>query len=139
MNLQTLAVIFAIIVIPISLVLSAYISTHIDTLVYQSQYDTKLANATYDAVKAFQLNTLNNQYSTISDSKIRDIEASVNVFFDSLGTNLGWGSYNEHLVKEYVPAVVYTLYDGYYIYSKYDNVGKGDGSTGTGRSSIRTK
>jgi len=125
MNLQTIAVIFAIIVIPISLVLSAYIGTHIDTLVYQSQYDTKLANATYDAVKAFQLNTLNNQYSTISDSKIRDIEASVNVFFDSLGTNLGWGSYNENQVKEHVPALVYTLYDGYYIYSKYDNIGNG--------------
>lgn len=123
MNLQTIAVIFAIIVIPISLVLSAYIGTHIDTLVYQSQYDSKLAEATYDAVKAFQLNTLNNQYSTISDSKIRDIEASVNVFFDSLGNNLGWGSYNENQVKEYVPALVYTLYDGYYIYSKYDNIG----------------
>lgn len=123
MNLQTIAVIFAIIVIPISLVLSAYIGTHIDTLVYQSQYDSKLAKATYDAVKAFQLNTLNNQYSTISDSKIRDIEASVNVFFDSLGTNLGWGSYNENQVKEHVPALVYTLYDGYYIYSKYDNIG----------------
>ncbi|MBR6504373.1 MAG: hypothetical protein IKT41_01410 [Clostridia bacterium] len=126
MNLQTIAVIFAIIVIPISLVLSAYIGTHIDTLVYQSQYDTKLAEATYDAVKAFQLNTLNNQYSTISDSKIRDIEASVNVFFDSLGTNLGWGSYNENQVKEHVPALVYTLYDGYYIYSKYDNIGDGN-------------
>lgn len=123
MNLQTIAVIFAIIVIPISLVLSAYIGTHIDTLVYQSQYDSKLAEATYDAVKAFQINTLNNQYSTISDSKIRDIEASVNVFFDSLGNNLGWGSYNENQVKEYVPALVYTLYDGYYIYSKYDNIG----------------
>jgi len=123
MNLQTIAVIFAIIVIPISLVLSAYIGTHIDTLVYQSQYDSKLAEATYDAVKAFQLNTLNNQYSTISDSKIRDIEASVNIFFDSLGTNLGLGSYSENQVKEYVPALVYTLYDGYYIYSKYDNIG----------------
>jgi len=123
MNLQTIAVIFAIIVIPISLVLSAYIGTHIDTLVYQSQYDSKLAEATYDAVKAFQLNTLNNQYSTISDSKIRDIEASVNVFFDSLGNNLDWGSYNENQVKEHIPALVYTLYDGYYIYSKYDNIG----------------
>ena len=122
MNLQTIAVIFAIIVIPISLVLSAYIGTHIDTLVYQSQYDTKLAEATYDAVKAFQINTVNNQYSTISDSKIRDIEASVNVFFDSLGNNLGWGSYNENQVKEHIPALVYTLYDGYYIYSKYDNI-----------------
>jgi len=139
MNLQTIAVIFAIIVIPISLVLSAYIGTHIDTLVYQSQYDTKLAEATYDAVKAFQLNTLNNQYSTISDSKIRDIEASVNVFFDSLGTNLGWGSYNENQVKEHVPAIVYTLYDGYYIYSKYDNIGKGDGSLGTNRRRVRKK
>ena len=47
--------------------------------------------------------------------------------------------YNENQVKEYVPALVYTLYDGYYIYSKYDNIGKGDGSLGTNRKRVRKK
>lgn len=59
MKFQNLAVIFAIIVIPISLIMSAVIQSNIDTINMQTSYDTKLSNATYDAVKAFQLNTIN--------------------------------------------------------------------------------
>lgn len=121
MKLQTLVVIFAIIIIPISLVLSAYIQSHIDTISLQSQYDIKLSNATYDAIKAFQLNTINNKYSSVSDSKIRDVEASINTFFTSLATNLGVGGYSQRDLKSYIPAIVYTLYDGYYIYSPFVN------------------
>ena len=35
--------------------------------------------------KAFQLNTINNRYSSVSNSKIRDIEASINTFFRIIG------------------------------------------------------
>lgn len=119
MKMQHIAVIFVIIIIPISIITSFYISTQIDTITLQTEYDTKLSDATYGAVKAFQINTVNNRYSTVSDSKIRDIEASVNTFFNSLGNS-------ENLTKEdlknNVPALVYTLYDGYYICTKYDNV-----------------
>ncbi len=118
MKIQYIAVIFVIIIIPITMVTSAYISSQIDTITLQTEYNTKLSNATYSAVKAFQINTINNKYSTVSDSKIRDIEASINTFFNSL-------SNSENLTKielqDYVPALVYTLYDGYYICSKYDN------------------
>lgn len=129
MKLQHLAVIFIIIILPIIVTLSSYIQTHIDTIVKQNSYDDKLEDATYDMVKAFQLNTVNNKFSTISDSKIRDIEAAVNTFYNTLGTNLGASGYDKNTLKNYTPALLFNLYDGYYIYSKYDNQGDGKSST----------
>ena len=63
MKLQNLTVIFCIIVIPVMLILSGYITTQIDTANLQRMYDTKLLDATHDAVVAFQTNTQNNVYS----------------------------------------------------------------------------
>ena len=62
MKLQHLAVIFVIIIVPISLVMASYIQNQIDAIVMQTDYDRTLISATYDAVKAFQLNTVNNKY-----------------------------------------------------------------------------
>lgn len=119
MKIQYIAVIFVVIILPIAMVMSSYIGAQIDTITLQTEYTTKLTEATYDAIKAFQINTVNNRYSTVSDSKIRDIEASINTFYSSLSSN-------EYLSREelqmYVPALVYTLYDGYYIYTKYNNM-----------------
>ena len=84
MKLEYLAIIFVIIIVPIAFTLSAYTGTQIDTIALQTSYDSKLNDATYDAVRAFQINTINNEYSTISDSKIRDIEASINTFYNAL-------------------------------------------------------
>ena len=89
MKLQNMTVIFSIIVIPITLILSAYIGIQIDTLALQQQYDTKLMDATHDAIVAFELNTINNQYSTNADSIRRDITAAVNTFCTSLATGFG--------------------------------------------------
>ena len=121
MKLQNLAVIFVIIILPISLILGVYVGNQVETLRYQNSYDTKLNNATYDALKTFQLNTINNSASDIPDSKIRDIEASVNSFFNSIASNFNMDGYNRDILKEYVPALLYTMYDGYYIYSSYTN------------------
>lgn len=119
MKVQHIAVIFIIIILPIAMVMASYIGSQIDTITLQTNYDTKLTDATYDAISALQINTVNNRYSSVSDSKIRDIEASINTFYNSMLNN-------EQLLKEemqaYTPALVYTLYDGYYIYSKYDNM-----------------
>ena len=87
MSLQSLAVIFIIIVLPISMVLTVYVQNQVETLELQVSYDTKLMNATYDALKAFQLNTVNSSTSDIVNSKIRDIEASVNSFFNAIASN----------------------------------------------------
>ena len=96
----------------------------IDTLNLQISYDTKLDNATYDAIKAFQINTVNSGTSDLSDivnSKIRDIEAAANSFFTSIGSSFNMVGYNSEILKEYVPALVFTMYDGFYIYSPFEN------------------
>lgn len=121
MKIQNLAVIFIVIILPISMVLTSYTHSQMKTLDLQISYDTKLDNATYDALKAFQLNTINNTASDLANSKLQDIEASVNTFFNSISTNFNMAGYNQDALKHYVPALVYTMYDGYYIYSPYTN------------------
>ena len=121
MKIQSLAVIFIIIILPITIILSEYIGNQAKTLHLQTSYDTKLNNATYDALKAFQLNTVNSGTSDLSNSKIRDIEASANTFFNSVASNFNLAGYNQEILSSYVPALVYTMYDGYYIYSNYTN------------------
>lgn len=121
MKIQNLAVIFIIIMLPISMILTVYIQNQVKTLSMQTSYDTKLDNATYDALKAFQLNTINSSTSDLTNSKMRDIEASVNTFFNSIASNFNMAGYNQDVLKEYVPALVYTMYDGYYIYSPFIN------------------
>lgn len=117
MKLQNMAVIFAIIVIPITLILSSYIGIQIDTASLAQEYDTKLLDATHDAVVAFQLNSVQNVYSTNADSLRRDVKASINTFFTSLAINIGVPGESANYIAQYVPAIVFTLYDGYYIYS----------------------
>ena len=122
MKLQHLAVIFVIIIIPISLVMASYIQNQIDAIALQTAYDKNLINATYGAVKAFQINTTNNKYASISDSKIRDIEAAVNTFYNSLNNSMLEYAQAAKDLQAYIPAMLFTLYDGYYIYTSYDNV-----------------
>ena len=126
MKLQTLTVIFIIIMLPIIMVVSQYIKTEISTITLQSEYDTKLNNATYDAIKAFQLNESNSTTENIATEKIRDVNASVNSFYNSMAASMGVSGYTEENLKGYIPCLVYTLYDGYYIYTSYDNNGTKD-------------
>ncbi len=119
MKIQYIAVIFIIIIVPIVIATTSYINSQITTIDLQNEYNSKLTNATYDAIKAFKINTVNNRYSSISDSKIRDIQASVNTFYNTLTSS---GKLSQEALDMYVPALVFTMYDGYYIYSKYDNV-----------------
>lgn len=121
MKLQGLAVLSIIIILPMVILLSQYSTNQITTLQLQSSYDSKLTNATYDAIKVFQLNMSNSSTSDLVNSKMRDIKASINTFFTSLASNFNMSGYGESVLKNYVPAVVYTLYDGYYIYSAYNN------------------
>ena len=116
MKLQGLAVIAIIIILPMSIILSSYSQSQIKTLQLQTQYDSKLQNATYDAIKAFQLNMSNSSTSDLANSKMRDIKASVNTFYNSLASHFNMTGYGKDVLQNYVPAIVYTLYDGYYIY-----------------------
>ncbi len=122
MKLQNLAVIFIVIIMPIALVLSIYTGNLIDVANKQAEYDSLLLNSTYDAVRAYQMNTLNNSYEAETNSKIRDINASVNSFFNSLAAGLSQSGFGKAQLTDYVPAMLYTLYDGYYVYGVFDNV-----------------
>ncbi len=120
MKLQNLTVIFSMIIIPITLILSAYIGVQMDTILLSQKYDTRLIDATHDAVVAFELNTIHNQYSTNADSIRRDIKAAINTFSTTLSVNFGMSGGNATTVMPYIPALVFTLYDGYYIYSPHE-------------------
>lgn len=122
MKIQDLAIIFVIIILPISLVVSAYTQYQIKTVSTQTLYDTKLTAATYDAIKAFQLNAQNSSTSNLANSRIRDLEASVSTFKNSLMATFRLNGYSEDDLNQYIPALVYTLYDGFYIYSPFENV-----------------
>ena len=58
MKLQSLAIMFIVLILPISIVLSSYTQTRVQTLNLQAEYDSKLNDATYDALKAYQINSL---------------------------------------------------------------------------------
>lgn len=117
MKLQSMTVIFVIIFLPIILVSTYYIQREVDTIALQTSYDTKLIDATTDAISAFEINTSNEDLSSVSDSLRSIIEASNNVFTTTMATNLGMSSATKSKILPYIPAVVYTLYDGYYIYT----------------------
>ena len=117
MKLQHLTVIFAIIFLPIILITSYFIQRQVDTISLQLSYDSSLLDATYDAMTAFEINTANEDLSTVSDSLRSIIDASTNIFLTTLSTNLGYSNASKSFIEPYIPAILYTLYDGYYIYS----------------------
>lgn len=119
MKLQNLGIIFIIIIMPIILIVSYYISLQIDTVNMQTSYNTKLLESTKEAIESFEINTVewNNAYSETADSKRRDIMASINTFTSSFANSIGMGGTSKETILSYVPAIAYTLYDGYYIYS----------------------
>ncbi len=122
MKIQNYAVVFIIIIMPIAMVLSIYTGNLIDVANKQASYDSILLNSTYDAIKTYQVNTLNNDYESENNSKVRDINASVNSFFNSLAMGFSSSRLGKEELKTYIPAILYTLYDGYYVYGTYDNI-----------------
>ena len=122
MKIQNLAIIFIIIILPISIVLATYTQYQIQTINTQTLYDNKLSSATYDAIRAIQINTTENDFSELANSKIRDLEASISTFKNSIMSTFSLNGYSDDELNNYIPALVYTLYDGFYIYSPYKNV-----------------
>ena len=119
MKLQNMTVIFIIIMIPIIIVTSYYIGLQIKTITMQKDYTVKLQTAAKDSIQALEINTVewNSVSSNLADSKRRDVLASINTFTTSLANNMGIGGAGRGRIQTYIPAIVYTMYDGYYIYS----------------------
>lgn len=119
MKLQNMTVIFIIIMIPIILVVSYYIGLQINTITMQKNYTVKLQTAVKDSIQALEINTVewNSASSNLADSKRRDVLAAINTFTISLANGMGIGGAGKGRIQTYIPAIVYTMYDGYYIYS----------------------
>lgn len=117
MKLQGLSIVFGLIVIPMILVLTYFINLQVDTIALQTEYDTKLLDATHDAMMSFEINTANEDLSSVADSLRTIIDASNNIFMTTLATNHGLSNASKTRLEPYIPAILYTLYDGYYISS----------------------
>ena len=119
MKLSNLAIVFLVLAIMVIMVLTKYISLQIETVTNQANYDSKLIDSTKEAIDAFEINSVqwNSNYSTVSDERRRNIMASINSFTQSFANNLGVGGTSKEYVLSYIPAVAFTLHDGFYIYT----------------------
>lgn len=125
MKLQHLIIVFLVIMLPMALIMSQYTGLQIDTLATKTKYDTALLGATFDTMAAFELNTINSDKSSVIGQEIRDLEAVISTFATSLSTSLNLSGASNDYILSYVPAMVFGLYDGYYIYSQNDtNTGR---------------
>ena len=94
MKLQGMTIVYVLIILPIFFVVSIVISTQIQIINARLDYDKKVLGAAQDAIKSFEINTANEEFSKVSDVLRSIVEASVNVFKDSLGTKLGMSNEN---------------------------------------------
>ena len=122
MKLQNLTVIFIIVILPILLIVSYYIGLQIDTINRQTAYDVKLQEATGEAISALEINSVewNQKYSDLQDSKRRDVAASITTFVRSISNKMGLTNNANEYTLNYIPAAVYTMYDGYCLYANAD-------------------
>lgn len=124
MKLQTLTIIFIIIILPVVLVLSSYIDYEIQTIYKQNAYNRGVIQATHDAIFSFELNTKNDSYSNNAENKRSNIKAAVKTFENSLSSTCNLGLYNNTEIEEYIPAMLFGLYDGFYMYAPSENNGE---------------
>ena len=117
MKLQSLTIIFIIIILPVVLVLSAYIGYEIKTIEKQNMYNTGIISATHDAIFSFEINSKNDKYSNNAQTKRDVLKSAVKTFENSLSVNCNLGIYGNEVIEEYIPALVFGMYDGFYIYA----------------------
>ena len=120
MKIQNLGIIFLVIAIPVLVLLSYYLNLQRDTLELQSQYATKLAEATKEGIKAFEVNTVDWREwvgDTTRTTTRNNAMAVVNTFITSLSNSLNLTGTAKEYITNYIPAVVMTMYNGYYIYA----------------------
>ena len=93
MKLQSLTIIFIIIILPVVLVLSAYIGYEIKTIEKQNMYNTGIISATHDAIFSFEINSKNDKYSNNAQTKRDVLKSAVKTFENSLSVNCNLGIY----------------------------------------------
>ena len=115
MKIQNLSIIFLVITIPLILILSYYLNLQQETLKLQAEYDTKLAEATKEGIKAFEINTID--WLRKGNVERKNTIAMINAFITSLSNNLNVSGTAKEFMANYIPAVAVTTYDGYYTYA----------------------
>lgn len=115
MKIQNLSIIFLVIIIPIMLILSYYLELQQETLALQVEYDTKLAEATKEGIRAFEVNTVD--WSNEKTYDRRSTLSMVNAFLQSLSNHLNVSGTAKEFMVNYIPAISVTMYDGCYTYS----------------------
>lgn len=115
MKIQNLAIIFIIIMIPIILIVSYYITQNAKTLEIQEAYNSKIITAGKNAIKSFEINTVD--WKSTEGNSRRNAENMVNTFTRSLANELGLSGTAKEYMINYIPAISVNMYDGYYIYA----------------------
>lgn len=115
MKIQNMAIIFLAITIPLIALLSYYLELQQKTLTLQSEYDIKLSEATKDGIEAFEINTVD--WGNQSGGTRTNASAMINAVTTSLANQLFISGTAKEYMQSYIPAIVVTMYDGYYIYS----------------------
>lgn len=114
MKLQGMTIVYILIIIPIFFVISLALSAQAQIIQARLEYDKKVYGAAADAVKAFEINTANEDFNKVNDVLASIVEASVNVFKDSMATRLGMSNASKQYIDTYFPLAFFTLYDGFY-------------------------
>lgn len=117
MKLSNMGIVFILIMVPILLVFSLYIQTQNKTIERQMDCDTKIMSATSEAIASLEMNTFGTITKSNAATMRRNIQAAVNSFVNSYAANFGVTGYDKSDVLSYVPALLFTMYDGIYIYA----------------------
>lgn len=115
MSIQNLSIIFIVIAIPIIIVSSYYVTQQQETLKMQASYDSKLGEATREAIKAYEINTVD--WANEKENTRKHTMAAMNVFMTSLANQLNISGTAKEYMQNHIPAIAMTMYDGYYIYA----------------------
>lgn len=126
MKLQNLIIIFLAVALPVILVLAVYVELQVDTAATKARYTDYLITAAHETINAYQLNTTNDKYSSNTDPKLRSITAALNIFSSNMASSFNSTGASRSTVMAYVPALLFTMYDGYYIYNPTEHSWDGD-------------
>jgi len=102
--------------LPLAVILSTYMQLQIDVVIAKEDLSTKLLDSAYDGILSFEINSLS--IDNVTGASIKGyVSSAVNTFFDTMSINMGASGGTKLDVQSYVPAILFTSYDGYYIYS----------------------
>lgn len=127
MKIQHWAIIFIIIILPISIISRNVISKKNLLLRDETRYNNVIDNATYDAVS--QILEISEELGYGADIPMTEavLDAAIDRFFNTLCVNFNLPFNRENAEAyfcQYIPAIVIVGYDGLYVYS-YDSTASG--------------